>query len=79
MAFQGRRTSFARLQGRLGITDTEQTRASDIAVFFYLFDLLHLDGYDTTVLPLLWRKRLLRNALSFDGPLPLHHTPRRGR
>jgi DNA ligase D-like protein (predicted ligase) len=69
VAFEGRRTSFARLQGRLGITDPEEARASRIAVYYYLFDLLHLDGKNTTALPLLWRKRLLRNAFAFDDPL----------
>jgi bifunctional non-homologous end joining protein LigD len=69
VAFEGRRTSFSRLQGRLGITDPEEARASRIPVFYYIFDLLHLDGVDTTGLPLLWRKRLLRKAFEFDGPL----------
>jgi bifunctional non-homologous end joining protein LigD len=69
VAFEGRRTSFARLQGRLGITNPEQARASRIAVFYYAFDLLHLDGKDTTALPLVWRKRLLRNAFQFRDPL----------
>lgn len=69
VAFQGRRTSFARLQGRLGITDPAVARASHIPVYYYLFDLLHLDGEDTTALPLRWRKRLLRAAISFDDPL----------
>jgi DNA ligase D-like protein (predicted ligase) len=69
VAFQGRRTSFARLQGRLGITNPEVARASAIRVFYYLFDVLHLDGKSTTDVPLLWRKRLLRNAIDFDDPL----------
>jgi bifunctional non-homologous end joining protein LigD len=69
VAFEGRRTSFARLQGRLGITDPDEARASRIAVFYYLFDLLHLDGKATAALPLLWRKRLLRNAFQFTDPL----------
>jgi bifunctional non-homologous end joining protein LigD len=69
VAFQGRHTSFARLQGRLGITDPEVARASRIRVFYYLFDLLHLDGKCTTETPLRWRKRLLRDAISFDDPL----------
>ena len=29
-------TSFARLQGRLGITDPEEAKASGIAVFYYV-------------------------------------------
>jgi DNA ligase D-like protein (predicted ligase) len=69
VAFQGRRTSFARLQGRLGITDPEVARASRIRVFYYLFDLLHLDGKSTTDVPLKWRKRLLRSAIVFNDPL----------
>jgi DNA ligase D-like protein (predicted ligase) len=69
VAFQGRRTSFAKLQGRLGLTDPRQARASDIRVFYYTFDLLHLDGQSTIELPLIWRKRLLRNCFHFTDPL----------
>jgi bifunctional non-homologous end joining protein LigD len=69
VAFEGRHTSFARLQGRLGITDPDEARASRIPVFYYLFDLLDLDGKDTTALPLLWRKRLLRNVFQFKDSL----------
>ena len=69
VAFQGRRTSFARLQGRLGITKPEEARASRIRIFYYLFDLMHLDGKSTVDIPLQWRKRLLRSAISFDDPL----------
>lgn len=69
VAFEGRRTSFARLQGRLGITDPEVARASPVRVFYYLFDVLHLDGKSTTEVPLRWRKRLLRKAIEYDDPL----------
>ena len=69
VAFQGRHTSFARLQGRLGITDPDVARASRIRIYYYLFDLLHLDGKRTTEVPLRWRKRLLRDAIRFDDPL----------
>jgi bifunctional non-homologous end joining protein LigD len=69
VAFEGRRTSFGRLQGRSGITDPDQARASGIPVCYYVFDLLHLDGNDTTQLPLIERKRLLRDVFQFDNPL----------
>jgi bifunctional non-homologous end joining protein LigD len=69
VAFEGRRTSFARLQGRLGVTSPDRALTSGIPVFYYLFDLMHLDGEATTELPLLWRKRLLRRAFQFDDPL----------
>ncbi|BAX92443.1 non-homologous end-joining DNA ligase [Mycobacterium shigaense] len=69
VAFQGRRTSFARLQGRLGIIDPDEARASHIRVYYYLFDVLHLDGSSTMDIPLQWRKRLLRSAIRFEDPL----------
>jgi DNA ligase D-like protein (predicted ligase) len=69
VAFEGRRTSFARLQGRLGITDPEVARASPVRIFYYVFDVLHLDGKSTVAAPLIWRKRLLRNAIEFGGAL----------
>jgi DNA ligase D-like protein (predicted ligase) len=75
VAFEGRHTSFARLQGRLGVTDAAVARASPIRVYYYLFDLLHLDGKSTIDVPLTWRKRLLRNAIDFSDPL--RNTPHR--
>jgi DNA ligase D-like protein (predicted ligase) len=69
VAFEGRRTSFERLQGRSGITDPDAARRSGIPVFYYVFDVLHLDGYDVRPLPLRTRKRLLREAVRFTDPL----------
>jgi len=60
VAFEGNRTSFSRLQ---------RARRERVPVFLYVFDVLHLDGYDVTRLPLRSRKRLLRSALSFHGPV----------
>ena len=34
-----------------------------------IFDLLQGDGRDTRALPLIWRKRLLRNLFQFSDPL----------
>jgi bifunctional non-homologous end joining protein LigD len=77
VAFEARRTSFARLQGRLGITDPKVARASGIRVFYYVFDLLHVDGKSTIDVPLTQRKRLLRNTIQFTDPL--RNTPHRVR
>ena len=67
VAFEGRVTSFSRLQRRMQLSDPRAARRSGVAVFLYLFDLLHLDGYDLTDLPLRARKRVLRRALSYGG------------
>ncbi|MDX6610590.1 MAG: bifunctional non-ous end joining protein LigD [Solirubrobacterales bacterium] len=69
VAFEGDRTSFARLQGRMQIQDPEQARRTGVAVFLYLFDLLCFDGHDLRQLPLRTRKSYLRRALSFRGPV----------
>jgi ATP-dependent DNA ligase len=44
-------------------------RAGGEPVCFYVFDVLHSDGCDTTGLTLRERKTLLRRLLSFDDPL----------
>jgi bifunctional non-homologous end joining protein LigD len=69
VAFEGRVTSFSRLQRRMQIGDPDAARRTGVAVFLYVFDLIHLDGHDTRQLPLRSRKALLRRALSFEGPV----------
>jgi DNA ligase D-like protein (predicted ligase) len=41
----------------------------DVPVFYYLFDLMFLDGRDLRGLPLRDRKSLLRELITFGGPL----------
>src|SRR5262249_59744710 len=60
VAFEGAATSFARLQRRMQTRDPEQARRSGVAVYYYVFDVLHVEGYDVTGLPLRTRKRILR-------------------
>lgn len=69
VAFSRGRTDFSRLQQRMQLTNPRQIRATGVAVSYYLFDLLRLDGTDLTRLPLRTRKSLLRRALEFRSPL----------
>ncbi len=66
VAFEGSRTSFSRLQHRLQIKGPEEARKSKIAIYYYLFDLLYLDGYYTTKLKLRIRKKLLKRFFSYE-------------
>jgi bifunctional non-homologous end joining protein LigD len=75
VAFEGSRTSFEKLQGRLGQQDPRLARLTGIEVFIYVFDLLELDGRDLTGLPLRERKALLKANLEFHGPV--RFTPHR--
>lgn len=69
VAFEGDRPSFSRLQGRMHVHDPIRARATGIRVRYYVFDLVHLAGFDTTRLPLLARKRLLEASLQWDDTL----------
>jgi DNA ligase D-like protein (predicted ligase) len=62
VAFDGSSTSFARLA---------QRRRHYVPVFFYVFDLLWLEGCDIRALPWRKRKQLLRSVVTFGGPLRL--------
>ncbi len=75
VAFSRGKTSFERLQGRMQLKDREQAKQSRIAVYYYVFDLLYLEGRDITNLALIERKRLLRSAL--DWAPPVRYTPYR--
>jgi DNA ligase D-like protein (predicted ligase) len=60
VAFAGDQTSFAKLARR---------GQEPVRVFYYVFDVLWLDGADVRPLPLRTRKTLLKEALKFDDPL----------
>ncbi len=72
VAFEDGRSSFKKLQGRIGLHDTRASQKK-IPVYYYVFDIMHLDGYDTRSLKLRWRKKLLKKAVSFVSPL--RYTP----
>jgi DNA ligase D-like protein (predicted ligase) len=69
VAFEDSVTSFSRLQQRMQTTDPEAARRSGITVYYYVFDILYLDGYRLDALPLRARKALLREAVDFGGPI----------
>lgn len=69
VAFRYGVTSFSRLQRRMKIADAGKARRSAVPVYYYLFDIVHLDGRDTTRLGLRDRKSLLARTIEFRDPL----------
>lgn len=69
VAFDGEQTSFGRLQRRMHLTSSSQARATGVPIVYYVFDVVAFGGVDLTRLPLLARKRLLREFLGFTEPL----------
>jgi len=69
VAFEGEVTSFTRMQARMHVANPPPSLIKETPVFYHLFDVLYLDGYDTTRLPLRDRKQVLREAFTFKEPL----------
>ncbi len=61
------RTSFEKLQDRMHRAHPPEDERTPVA--WVLFDLLHLDGWDTRNLPFLTRKKLLKDAIDAKAPL----------
>jgi bifunctional non-homologous end joining protein LigD len=68
-------SSFARLQQRMHLRDVQRAARTGVSVELYLFDCLFYEGIDLTGLPLLDRKKVLRDVVWYDGPI--HFTPYR--
>ena len=69
VAFSGDTTSFQRLQPRIQVKNAEAARASGIAVYYYVFDVVHAGGHDLRRVPLRHRKALLRRAMDYVAPI----------
>jgi bifunctional non-homologous end joining protein LigD len=69
VAFDGDRTSFSRLQGRMQNSRPPAALVAAQPVVYYLFDILWLDGHDLTAMPLTERKERLRGSIAFADPL----------
>jgi bifunctional non-homologous end joining protein LigD len=69
VAFEDGISSFSKLQGRINLEDPEEARRTGIEVFYYLFDIVYMDGYDVSELTQRTRKTLLKQALAFEDPI----------
>jgi len=69
VAFEHNISSFAKLQERMHVTNTQEARESNIAIFYYLFDLLYYDAYDLTDIPLYKRKHVLKHIIAYQDPI----------
>lgn len=71
VAFDGKVTSYARLQPRMHVKEPDEQAIKETPVYYYLFDLIHMAGYDLSQLPLRKRKSLLRQLLRYEDPIRL--------
>jgi bifunctional non-homologous end joining protein LigD len=69
VGMRNRQIRFEYLQQRLKPPDLPEAGRSGVSVAYYVFDLLQANGMDVRALPLLERKRLLKKAIEFGGPI----------
>ncbi len=71
VTFEGKVTSFKRLQKRMHVREPGPRRLEAVPVYAYVFDVVYLDGYDLTNLSLNERKRVLKGAFDWNDPIRL--------
>jgi DNA ligase D-like protein (predicted ligase) len=69
VAFKGDVTSFSQLQRRMQVRNPAEAKRRGVEIFYYLFDLLYLNGYDLRDVPLIHRKQLLEQTFDFLDPM----------
>lgn len=69
VAFEDRRTSFEQMQKRMHVTKPSKELIAETKVYLYIFDVLYVEGYSTTKLPLTERKEVLKEIVEYKDPL----------
>lgn len=69
VAFARNISSFSTLQQRMQLNAAEHHDVQQVPVYCYIFDIMHVAGWDVTALPLRDRKKVLTAAISFADPL----------
>lgn len=67
VAFREDVTSFSELQKRMHLKDPQEIKGHETEVFYYVFDIIHLENLDLSDLPLLERKKLLEKFIDFNN------------
>jgi len=68
VTFKGNVTSFSRLQDRINVKKPFELLINKIGVYLYVFDILYLEKFNLSDLPLHYRKRLLKEAMNLQQP-----------
>ncbi len=71
VAFDGKVTSFQKLQERMQIKNKVEAQESDVKVFYYAFDIMSAGSYKLVKLPLSDRKKILKESLNSSDHIRL--------
>jgi ATP-dependent DNA ligase len=71
IANNGLSASFAQLQHRIHVIEPNEKLLAETPVYYVVFDILTFENRDLRPLPLLERKKVLKNSFNFKNPLIL--------
>lgn len=69
VAFEGRVTSFSKLQNRMQIKNRQQAFDSEVKVYLYVFDIIYYNKFNLDQLSLRDRKRILKKTINWKIPI----------
>lgn len=69
VTFVGKKTDFAKLGMRMHVKNPDPQLIKKVPVTVFVFDILYLNDYNLTELPLLTRKKILKDNFKFIKPL----------
>lgn len=69
VTFKGKVTSFEALQARMHVQNPSAQLIKQVPIVAFVFDILHLNGYNLCNLPLMARKEILLKSFKFKKPL----------
>lgn len=77
VAFDGKTTSFSKLQGRIQLKDEKRLQNTEIKIYLYLFDIMFFDGFLLENLSLKTRKKILKKVIEWNDTI--RFTPHRNK
>lgn len=69
VALKNKKSDFEKLQSRMKNSNPTQEEIKKTPLYYYIFDVMYVDGYEIIKLPLLARKKLMKKNFSFKDPL----------
>jgi bifunctional non-homologous end joining protein LigD len=69
VAFEGNKTSFEKIALRMHVQNPAPKLIRQVPIVAYVFDLLYLNNYNLSSLPLMIRKKILQENFKFTKPL----------
>ncbi len=69
VAFANKLSSFEKLQDRMHVSSEREAKKSKVRIFYYIFDIVHCQGFNLSKLDLASRKKILKDLFNFKEPI----------